>query len=720
MAIYKTNMVDIDLGKGQIHRAFLNHSIGTQDQQADRFGIRVFRDKEPVNLTGVTVQGVFMPPQGSPIAITGSTYTSIDGNTAEVILPQACYNYEGNFTLAIKLVDATNAVTGTLRIVDGMVDNTHASGTVAPTGSVPTYQEVLSVYDSMVDVLAEFDEYKEGIDAEVDELQSAFNSNKVSYIDASLFEQGNINSSGDNNTSSNAIRTIDKISPSCFAFETLDSYRAIIHGYDGTTYKGIWNGTTFVAGTNVYFKGYNVLPVDTGYQYRVVLWAPTSSTAIIPSEGNKIKFYDATDITFTKNGKSADAKATGDKITSIKTELNAANNEIDNLDKATFVYAFSQKDITQIATKLEGFSGAISGNNVAIAQVTGYDTYYFYAEKDTKLYINASDVAYAAICVGANPSAETWGAGNTSLIVTCTSAYRKRKSGQTNDLPTEEEPLIIDKGSFISITLTATKTCPVFLWEKTSTAKIDNIIASGVLCNVQSDTVTITGAKYKCIFTKITTTQGYQWNITSLSKPDGSNIFPTGVDIIGVIQIYGENNFIGGGHGNESNYAFRVLSGGADLTGNGTYNEIHVVMSSHLYDYDDPTQNVIDRFVEFVFTPEGWTCRNTFKMLIDTKIQVAYCSGLFAFKKSDCDGAYTNVGDVNMTATGTQLQNEQFKEITINLTDNLTINMSSDTADYGFVIWRSNTSSYKVYFANAFEKTVTTGECISGKCVYRF
>ena len=150
MAVYKRNIVDIDLEQGQIHRAFLNHSIGMYDQQADRFGIRVFRDKEPVNLTGVSVEGVFMPPQGSPIAITGGTYTVVEGNKAEVILPQACYNYEGQFTLAIKLVDSGNSVTGTMRIVDGMVDNTHASGTVAPTDAVPTYQEVLAVYEQMV------------------------------------------------------------------------------------------------------------------------------------------------------------------------------------------------------------------------------------------------------------------------------------------------------------------------------------------------------------------------------------------------------------------------------------------------------------------------------------------------------------------------------------------------------------------------------------------
>lgn len=150
MAIYKRDIANINLETGNIHRTFLNHSIGYMDQKADHFGIRVFRNGEPVDLTGVSVQGVFMPPQGSPIAITGSTYTIVSGNTAEVILPQACYNYDGQFTLAIKLVDSTNSVTGTMRIVDGMVDNTHASGTVAPTSAVPTYQEILSTYDDMV------------------------------------------------------------------------------------------------------------------------------------------------------------------------------------------------------------------------------------------------------------------------------------------------------------------------------------------------------------------------------------------------------------------------------------------------------------------------------------------------------------------------------------------------------------------------------------------
>ena len=144
--IYKENIVDIDLAKGRIHRKFLAHSIGTADSSADRFGIRVFRGHEEVDLSGCSCYGYFLDPMGNSIALT--SYGTVDGNVAYVTLPQACYNYEGQFTLSIKLIGG--GVTGTMRIVDGVVDNTNTGGAVAPTSTVPTYSEIISQYDAMV------------------------------------------------------------------------------------------------------------------------------------------------------------------------------------------------------------------------------------------------------------------------------------------------------------------------------------------------------------------------------------------------------------------------------------------------------------------------------------------------------------------------------------------------------------------------------------------
>ena len=145
MAHYKEDIVSIDLATGKIHRAFLLRSIGRADDDADRFGVRVFRNGQPESLTGVSCQGFFRNSQGTNIALT--SYGTVSGNVAYVTLPQACYNYEGQFCLAIKLVGG--GVTSTVRIIDGIVDNTFTGSAVAPTGSVPTYQEILALYAEM-------------------------------------------------------------------------------------------------------------------------------------------------------------------------------------------------------------------------------------------------------------------------------------------------------------------------------------------------------------------------------------------------------------------------------------------------------------------------------------------------------------------------------------------------------------------------------------------
>ena len=149
MGFMKKNIVDIELTGGNIHRSFLNYAIGRNDDDADWFGVRVFRDGQPVNLEGSSVQGFFKQAGRDPIAITSGN--NISGNLAEVLLPQACYNYDGQFTLAVKLISTDDGVTGTMRIVDGMVENTNVNGAVAPTETIPTYQEILAVYEEMVE-----------------------------------------------------------------------------------------------------------------------------------------------------------------------------------------------------------------------------------------------------------------------------------------------------------------------------------------------------------------------------------------------------------------------------------------------------------------------------------------------------------------------------------------------------------------------------------------
>ena len=202
MAIYKMDMVDIELDNGNIFRSFLTHTIGSGDNNANRFGVRVFRKGVPVDLAGCSCQAVFMNAEGTNIALT--SYGNVYQNEAYVTLPQACYNVEGNFCLAIKVADSDGTLTS--RIVDGVVVNTGTTGAVAPTSSVPTYQEILSVYADMV-------EATEDAEAAVSTLpfdEQMINTGKC-VMAGGDFEQGSINTSGADTASTKIIRTKEKI-----------------------------------------------------------------------------------------------------------------------------------------------------------------------------------------------------------------------------------------------------------------------------------------------------------------------------------------------------------------------------------------------------------------------------------------------------------------------------------------------------------------------------
>lgn len=148
MGLFQEDIVDLDLNRAGFHRSFLNHNIGKDDTDANRIGVRLFRDGEPVSLDEATCEGFFLSPVGNHIVISGSN-AHASGNVAYVDLPAACYDYEGQFTLAIKVIGG--GITGTIRMVDGQIVNTFTDGAVAPVASVPTYQEVIAVYDQMLE-----------------------------------------------------------------------------------------------------------------------------------------------------------------------------------------------------------------------------------------------------------------------------------------------------------------------------------------------------------------------------------------------------------------------------------------------------------------------------------------------------------------------------------------------------------------------------------------
>ena len=145
MAIYNENIVDIELTSGSIFRSFLSHTIGSGDVLANRFGVRVFRNGEPEDIGG-NCFGLFVRADGGTVTISSGV---VSGNVAYVDLPEACYAVEGNFTLAIKCQGG--GVTGTLRIVDGVVSRTSTNAVVDPGTLVDSVDDLIEAIDTAVE-----------------------------------------------------------------------------------------------------------------------------------------------------------------------------------------------------------------------------------------------------------------------------------------------------------------------------------------------------------------------------------------------------------------------------------------------------------------------------------------------------------------------------------------------------------------------------------------
>ena len=157
MAIYKTSIRRVELTAGII-RDSLPAVIGEGDNIADRFGIEVYRNGAEVALTAVNCQGYFIRPNGDTVVISGN----INGNLAWVDLPEACYAYEGQFSLAIRMVGG--GVTGTYRIVDGVVRKTTTDTIVDPGTVVPSLPELLALVERCEDAAVAAEDASEGFE----------------------------------------------------------------------------------------------------------------------------------------------------------------------------------------------------------------------------------------------------------------------------------------------------------------------------------------------------------------------------------------------------------------------------------------------------------------------------------------------------------------------------------------------------------------------------
>lgn len=139
----KEDVIDFELTKNKLIRNSGLRLIGQGDNLGDVFGVRIFQDGVAFDLAGYSVQGYFIRQNGTTVLINGS---AVNGNVAIVTLPQACYVYDGPFSLAIKIV---GTITETLRVIDGVVTKTTTETMIDPGSVVPDISQLLAKIQQM-------------------------------------------------------------------------------------------------------------------------------------------------------------------------------------------------------------------------------------------------------------------------------------------------------------------------------------------------------------------------------------------------------------------------------------------------------------------------------------------------------------------------------------------------------------------------------------------
>ena len=160
MADYREHIVDVELEAGQVHRSFVNFSIGEGDINSQRYGVRLFRNGEPENVSG-SVVGYFIRPDGNTVALTGSK----SGNEAWVTLSQSCCAVEGQFMLAIKIT--SGSMSNTVRIIDGTIVDTVKGAVIDPGNVIPS----LADYTDLAEAIEAAAESIEGITIDVSQIE---------------------------------------------------------------------------------------------------------------------------------------------------------------------------------------------------------------------------------------------------------------------------------------------------------------------------------------------------------------------------------------------------------------------------------------------------------------------------------------------------------------------------------------------------------------------
>lgn len=226
---------------------------------------------------------------------------------------------------------------------------------------------------------------------------------------------------------------------------------------------------------------------------------------------------------------------------------------------------------------------------MTLTQSATYDSYYFFPDKTYSLYFDSDVPAnkYVAIIHGIGYTSEE--AHSTYIDYKCSGGATRYRNSQ-NNLPTEQAPLVVNSGDIVAFTFLANDTYPVFGYGHIVIKNFETA-ESGTYTKTANE-LQITTNKARYVFKRITNNSINvdTWRLYSgeLKRINGT-LFEmwSGSDSEGVVQISGEDDFIGGYHGDEIMTNIRIFADGVDITGESSktdkFDVISIYVESDVY-----------------------------------------------------------------------------------------------------------------------------------------
>lgn len=146
--ITRNHYFTVDMDKPLIRQA-CGMLLAEGDTNGDCIYFTMMRNGHELSVSDATATAYFIRQDGNTVLFSGVCAS----NQVRVTLPQSCYNKEGCFSLAVKVVQ--DGVTATIAVLDGYIKRTNTDSMIDPEETIPSVDAIIAKIEELERVTEE-------------------------------------------------------------------------------------------------------------------------------------------------------------------------------------------------------------------------------------------------------------------------------------------------------------------------------------------------------------------------------------------------------------------------------------------------------------------------------------------------------------------------------------------------------------------------------------